>query len=149
MKRFALFVLASLALSACLNGPTPTEPAAGRESVFRPTVTIPQDAAVRAVMALQDDITGELLQLPGVIGTATGMTEDGKLAIVVLTQSAVAVALLASEVDGVPLRVRDVGTYDEKKGLFKLKVKPVTPGPVSVRVTSNRGGTATKVVKVR
>ena len=88
MKRFALFALASLALSACVDGPTPTEPAAGRESVVRPTVTIPQDAAVRAVMAPQDDLTGEPLRAPGALRTATGMTEDEKPASVVPTPSA-------------------------------------------------------------
>jgi len=40
-------------------------------------------------------------------------------------------------------------SYDKREDLFKFKLKPVTPRPVSVRVTSNRGGTATKVVKVR
>src|SRR5262245_5800046 len=41
----------------------------------------------RAVMAVQERYTDNLLAHPEVVGTAVGLTEDGKPAVVVLTKS--------------------------------------------------------------
>jgi hypothetical protein len=81
-----VFVILALALAVsvtywagCSKGPS--EPTA-QETILSPTS--PQ---ARAVMAVQDRYTDNLLAHPEVVGTATGLTEDGKPAIVVMTKS--------------------------------------------------------------
>lgn len=60
---------------------TPNEPTT-QETLL--SQTSPQ---ARAVMAVQERYTENLMAHPEVVGTATGLTEDGKPAIVVLTKS--------------------------------------------------------------
>src|SRR6185436_86945 len=60
------------------------------------------------VMRVQNLYTPELMRLPGVVGTGTGATPDGRPAIVLLTRSA-RTASVAS-VDGIPVVTRVVGT---------------------------------------
>jgi hypothetical protein len=66
---------------------------------------------VQAVMAVQDAHTEVLMLLPDVVGTATGLGEDGELAILVLVNeenpSAIdTVRALPQKIDGVPVRVQ-------------------------------------------
>lgn len=56
---------------------------------------------IRSVMAVQDEYTELLMKIPEVVGTATGLTEEGTPAILVLTKSAVAVASLQK---GIPAK---------------------------------------------
>jgi hypothetical protein len=60
---------------------SPSEPTA-QETVLSPT-----SSQALAAMAVQDRYTDNMLAHPEVVGTATGLTEDGKPAIVVLTKS--------------------------------------------------------------
>jgi len=81
-----VFVILAMALALSVTywagcSKTPNEPTT-QETILSPTS--PQ---ARAVMAVQDRYTDNLLAHPEVVGTATGLTEDGKPAIVVLTKS--------------------------------------------------------------
>lgn len=60
------------------------------------------NANVRAVAAVQDRHTADLMRIPGVVGTATSVNADGDLAIMVLTEHALG-ARLPAAVDGVPV----------------------------------------------
>ncbi|MGH7452395.1 MAG: hypothetical protein ACRENG_13700 [bacterium] len=60
---------------------TPNEPTA-QETILSPT-----SSQALAVMAVQDRYTDNMMAHPEVVGTATGLTEDGKPAIVILTKS--------------------------------------------------------------
>jgi hypothetical protein len=81
----------------------------------------PRDVAL--VMRVQNRYTPELLKLPGVIGTGTGATVDGRPAIVLLTGKARAASV--ASVDGIPVVSRVVGTvipYAKKPGGGPLKM---------------------------
>ncbi len=60
---------------------TPNEPTT-QETILSPT-----SSQALAVMAVQDRYTDNMMAHPEVVGTATGLTEDGKPAIVILTKS--------------------------------------------------------------
>lgn len=60
---------------------TPNEP------TIQETVLSPTSPQALAVMAVQDRYTDNLLAHPEVVGTATGLTKDGKVAILVMTKS--------------------------------------------------------------
>jgi hypothetical protein len=60
------------------------------ESTVQETVLNPTSPQARAAMAVQERYTDNLMAHPEVVGTATGLTEDGKAAIVILTKSDIA-----------------------------------------------------------
>ncbi|HET7226514.1 MAG TPA: hypothetical protein VFK69_12460 [Candidatus Eisenbacteria bacterium] len=66
----------------------------------------PQDVAL--VMGIQDRHTPELMRIPGVIGTGTGATADGRPEVVVFTDRAGVAGIPAAE-EGVIVEARTVG----------------------------------------
>ncbi len=73
---------------------------------------------VQIVMEIQERATDDLLSKPGVVGTATGMTEDGRPAIVIMVESETvskAVAL-PDEIEAVPVIVMVTGVIKAIKG---------------------------------
>src|SRR5262245_15042992 len=58
---------------------------------------------VLEVMAVQDRHTSHLMQLPDVVGTATGLDAAGAVVIKVYTERQVAASSLPAELDGVPV----------------------------------------------
>lgn len=83
---------------------------------------------VQAVMAVQDRYTSGLMATPEVVGTATGLTEDGRLAILVFAKSEnvkirsdVNLNALAKgvAVDAVPTSIDDLPVVVEVSGEFK------------------------------
>ncbi len=73
---------------------------------------------VQVVMAIQESVTDDLLSKPGVVGTATGMTEDGRPAIIIMVESETvskAVAL-PDEIEAVPVIVMVTGVIKAIKG---------------------------------
>jgi len=64
--------------------------------------------ALERVMAIQNQHTPKLLEIPGVIGTATGLGPDDTPAILVLTK-APGVAGIPESIDGVPVVVQVTG----------------------------------------
>lgn len=66
---------------------------------------------IQAVMAVQDRNADILLAEPGIVGIATGLTEDGRPAILIFAKSfeSTRSAFLPSEIDGVPCIVKITG----------------------------------------
>ncbi len=62
-----------------------------------------QNPKVRATIAVQDRHTPDLMRRPGVVSTATTLTEDGRIAIMVLTEHPLGRGALPAELDGVPV----------------------------------------------
>jgi hypothetical protein len=60
---------------------------------------------VQSVMAIQDRHTARLMADPEIIGTATTLTDDGRLAVMVLAITDKAAKGIPSELDGVPVVV--------------------------------------------
>jgi hypothetical protein len=78
--------------------------------------------AVQAVMDVQDRHTVELMSKPEVVGTATGMLEDGTPVILVFTKTEISPSVLAKgtlipqEIEGVPVVVQVTGELKAMKG---------------------------------
>ncbi|MCH8299778.1 MAG: hypothetical protein IIC39_04470 [Candidatus Marinimicrobia bacterium] len=68
---------------------------------------------IQAVMAIQDRHTDRLLAIPGAVGTATGLTEEGKPAIVVfITTNALAKsAQIPANIEEVPVIIKVTGMF--------------------------------------
>jgi len=105
-RKSALLILSMMAVVAfgivgCMDtadSPVATEaPEIGQFSTKNPVV--------QSVMAVQDRHTSSLMADPEVIGTATTLTDDGKLAIMVLATSRRAMNAVPATLDGVPVRV--------------------------------------------
>jgi len=62
---------------------SPSAPQEAQEEL----VLSPENPQVQSVMQVQMRHTATLLQEPGIVGTATGMTEDGQPAIIVFAES--------------------------------------------------------------
>jgi len=92
---------------------TVIEPEATQELVL--SASNPQ---VRAVMEIQDRYTNEIMAKPGIVGIATGMTEDGKPAIIVFVKNDVLAktAAIAKEIEEVPVITMVTGEFKAYKG---------------------------------
>lgn len=78
---------------------------------------------VRAVMAVQDRHTAELMADQEVVGTATGLTADGKLVILVFTKSDItakreglAKMSIPDDIEGIPVVIQVTGEIRAYKG---------------------------------
>ncbi len=94
-----------------------------------PNATLPEQSApvltkdnpqVRSVMALQDRYTDDLMAVPGVVGTATGLASDGSIAILVYLKEAqrtpvkgkgISAAGIPATIDGVPVITEVTGEF--------------------------------------
>lgn len=92
---------------------TVIEPEATQELVL--SASNPQ---VRAVMEIQDRYTNEIMAKPGIVGIATGMTEDGRPAIIVFVKNDVLAktAAIAKEIEEVPVITMVTGEFKALKG---------------------------------
>lgn len=61
------------------------------------------NTAVRAVADVQERHTTDLMSVPGVVGTATSVDENGHLAVMVMTEHALGAGRLPASVEGVPV----------------------------------------------
>ncbi len=85
--------------------------------------------AIQAVMAIQDRRNPELMAIPGVIGTGTGLTEDGRPAIVVYTMH---------PLQTIPPVIEHVPVIQEVTGMFIAFSDPTAwfPRPVPTGVST-------------
>ncbi len=81
--------------------------------------TIPFDRAnpqIQAVMAVQGRHTPELMAMPEVVGTATGLTDAGRPAILVFTKNRVEAGVIPRSLEGMPVVVKVTGEIVAMKG---------------------------------
>jgi len=105
----ALLVLAvaTLVVAGCSKQMgTLTGPSSGTSASAGLLARNPADMA--ATMRIQDTHTAALMKIPGVIGTGTGATADGRTAVFVLIRQP-GVGGIPNTLDGVPVEVRVVG----------------------------------------
>src|SRR5438046_507559 len=101
MKRLLAFGILSITLLAAAScNDQPTAPRAPRMA--------PLQGALAAVMRIQDRHTPQLLQVPGVVGTATGIDPSGHAVVFVLTTST-DVTGIPGVLENVPVNVRVTG----------------------------------------
>ena len=91
------------------------------------------DPAVQAVMSVQDRHTSGLMADKNVVGTATGMTSDGKLAIYVYLEKAPSAkgksanAAIPSSIDGIPVVTEVTGKFTAMDNGAAHKTKQTPP----------------------
>ncbi len=93
--------------------------------------TIPLDKAnphVQAVMAVQNRHTPDLMDMPEVVGTATGLNEAGRPAILVFTKNPVEAGVIPRRLEGVPVVVKVTGE------IVAMPRKPKPDKPAKDRV---------------
>jgi len=110
MKRFALssklllvLLIVAVAFVACSkkDESSPTSPVGNNEGIQLSAA----DPQVRAVMAIQDKNTPEIMADPDIIGTATTVGDDGRPAIMVLALNETAKARVPLKLNGVNVKV--------------------------------------------
>jgi hypothetical protein len=104
------FVIAMLALGAVvagcskdLHGPLAPVDVSVTKAVSPGEELSLRNPRVLETMAVQNRHTEALMRIPSVIGTATGLTEDGRLAVLVLTEKALGRGALPAQLDGLPV----------------------------------------------
>ena len=91
---------------------------------------------VRRVMEIQERSTDDLLDIPGVVGTAVGLDDDGRLAVIVMTRSK-DVAGIPERLEDTPVVVRETGTivaHDGDAEAFAYPGTTTTASAVDTRV---------------
>ncbi|HYQ96122.1 MAG TPA: hypothetical protein VER38_03850 [Candidatus Eisenbacteria bacterium] len=107
----SIMLLAALALvvSSCSRDQGSLSPTSSNgSSTAMGALSARNPADVALAMRAQNAHTPELLKIPDVIGTGTGVGANGRLAVLVLTRRA-GVGNIPGNVDGVPTEVRVVG----------------------------------------
>lgn len=121
----------------------------------------PTTQALQAAMAIQEQHTHLLLSLEGVVGTATGLTRDGKPAIKVFTVTP-GVTGIPERLDGIPVVVEVTGEFYALQGQGgggppggggggnKVDPKGTFPRPVPIGVsTGNEGSCSAGTIGAR
>jgi hypothetical protein len=98
------------------------------------------DPKVRAVMNIQNRHTDILMSNPGIAGTATGLTENGRPAILIFARSYVSAkaAALHDNIEGVPVIVKITGEIRALKG--PSCATPPCSGDESAKGGGGKGG---------
>lgn len=112
-----LLALSALVWTGCTsNYDTPVDPQTSQQAV-----TLGKDnPQIQAVMAVQDRHTPNLMAVAGVVGTATGLTADGRPAILVFTKTDImAPALAKGRVSPIPESIEGVPVVVEVTGEFR------------------------------
>lgn len=84
---------------------------------------------VQTAVAVQNRHTPGFMSLPGVVGTATGLTEDGRAAILVFTKTAAGKGVIPDSLEGVPVVTMVSGA------IFAMEKPAAKPSPVRVDPT--------------
>lgn len=116
-----LLVLATMLAVGCGEKyEAPSQPEASQQG----TLLGKENPQIQAVMAVQDRHTQNLMTIPEVVGTATGLTEDGRPAILVFTKTDImsqalskrVAAPIPASIEGVPVVVEVTGEFRAMKG---------------------------------
>jgi hypothetical protein len=108
---------------------------------------------VQAAMELRGRHHHALMAMPDVIGTAVGLTDDQRLAVVVLTRKRAAMGLIPEELDGTPvveLVTGDIVAMPSAKRLQAVNPAGLFPRPVPIGVsTGNEGECSAGTISAR
>lgn len=85
------------------------------------TVLSKDNPEVQSVMDVQDRYTADLMSVPGVVGTATGLAPDGRIAILVYLKDAPRVGVKGKGVSaaGIPAAINGIPVVTEVTGEFR------------------------------
>ena len=127
LNRFLFIVLLILLVTVGCDQATEISSVPQEETLLELAPT----SQIQAVMAIQDRHTDRLLAIPGAVGTATGLTEEGKSAIVVfITTNALAKSAR------IPTSIEEVPVIIKVTGMFVALTDPTTrqsrPVPIGV-----------------
>ncbi len=113
---FTLLVILSLSMLASCGdqGQAPNEPIASQEQEV--VVLARTNPQIQAAMAVQNRHTKDLMAMPGVVGTATSLTENGRPAILIMTTTMKSAAMLPGSLEAVPVRTLVTGEIRALKG---------------------------------
>ncbi|MDH3214928.1 MAG: S1 family peptidase [Candidatus Krumholzibacteria bacterium] len=120
LSLLAIALVVSVGLWGCS---TTDENPVAVEQTPEATLYSAKNAQVQSVMAIQNRHTARLMADPEIIGTATGLTDDGRVAVLVLATTGRAANAVPRTLDGVPVRVMRTDP------IVALKGKPPPPEP--------------------
>jgi hypothetical protein len=103
-----LFAAVALVLSSCSRDQVGSLTGASSSGASSTAFSSHSSSDIALAMRAQNAHTPELLRIPDVIGTGTGVAANGRLAVLVLTRRA-GIANIPGTVDGVQTEVRVVG----------------------------------------
>src|SRR5678810_106249 len=103
---FLLLAATALVFSSCSREGSVSSPTSGSTSATSLSPRNSNDVAL--TMRIQNAHTPDLMKIPDVVGTGTGVGSDGKLAVLVLTRHS-GVAGIPGNLDGIKTDVRVVG----------------------------------------
>lgn len=122
-------LVAGLAWSGCGKEPTSvTAPTVAPGQAAKP---IPAAAGIEEVMAIQERHTSDLMAIPNVVGTATGLGPEGKPAVTVFVKVP-DIKGIPSSLDGVPVVVKVTGEIRALEG------RPAGRGKINARKRFDR-----------
>lgn len=122
---------------------TPDTPVAKEERV----VFDKNNPRIQAVMAVQNRHTRGLMAIPQVVGTATGLTDDGLPAVLVFTKRTPPAGVIPVSLEGTPVLVKVTGEFSAMNltaarapGGTKLDPKARFERPVPIGVSTGNAG---------
>jgi hypothetical protein len=127
---FALALLATMFLAGCAEH---QDASSGPVSAQTTEPLSKENPQVKSVMLVQDRNTPALMADKNVIGTATGLTDDGRLAVILLlenpvdSKSARGTYALPQNLEGVPVVSEVVGKIRPLAGVADHQVKQTPP----------------------
>jgi hypothetical protein len=103
------------------------------------------DPQIKAVMAVQNRHQHELMAVSEVVGTATGLSDDGAPVVLVLARSNVAPGLMANSLEGIPVVVKITGEISAMKrpssdSTSSTSNTAALPRPVPIGVSTGNAG---------
>lgn len=146
-SRYAVILIAFiLTLSLIyLSGESPFLQGTVEAKITKEAVPLDREhPEVKAVMAVQNRHTARLLGLPDVVGTATGLDETGKPAVVVFTRRSLPTAAVPENLEGARILMHVTGEIVALKrpSADQGKINPAAwfPRPVPIGVSTGHAG---------